>query len=76
MWINVENMLRQAGNAAGDRYGYRFSLGELAKHLKELRDRSLAGDDTAIKEFFGLYIFDDGQDYRERQPTNTGERNG
>ena len=41
-----------------------FLLGEFEKHLKELRDRTEAGDMTALDEFFGLYVFDGCKDYR------------
>ena len=64
MRVDIENMLRQAGRAAGNRYGY--FLGNLAKHLKEVRDRSIAGDAEAVlSEFFKLYVFDDGKDYED-----------
>lgn len=80
MRIDVENMLRQAGRAAGNRYGYEFSLGHLAECLQELRDRTVAGDMAALDEFFKLYVFDDGKDYadlkRVTAPQTEGDHNG
>lgn len=66
MKINLQNMLRQAGNAippASDRGGYKFALNQLADHLVQLRDRTAAGDMAALDEFFRLYVFDDGKEY-------------
>lgn len=39
--------------------GYRFALGELVDNLRQLRDRTKAGDMTVIDEFFEFYVFDD-----------------
>lgn len=39
--------------------GYRFALNELHDNLRELRDRTKAGDMTALDEFFAIYVFDD-----------------
>lgn len=61
MTCNVENMLKQAGRAAGNEYGYEFALNELAKNLKEFRDRWRAGDTTVADEFFTLYTFSDSR---------------
>ena len=59
---NLDGLLGNAGDAAkrGDKmYGrmYAFSLGELAKNLRELRDRTRAGDMAALDEFFSTYVF-------------------
>ena len=59
---NLDGLLRNAGDAAkrGDKmYGgmYAFSLEELAKNLRELRDRTRAGDMAALDEFFSIYVF-------------------
>lgn len=60
--INIENLLRQVGLTVGDRYGYKYVLGELTNNLKELRDRSRAGDgQAALDEFLRLYVFSDDQ---------------
>jgi len=64
MRINVQNMLHQAGNAIparNDRGGYRFGLQQLGEHLRQLRDRTRAGDMKALNVFFALYVFDDDQ---------------
>jgi hypothetical protein len=34
-----------------------FSLRELYRNLRELKERTDAGDMTALKEFFELYVF-------------------
>lgn len=39
--------------------GYRFALSELVDNLRELRDRTKAGDKGALDEFFAIYVFDD-----------------
>lgn len=39
--------------------GYRYALNELNDNLRELRDRSKAGDMTALDEFFAIYVFDE-----------------
>lgn len=36
-----------------------FSLGELQKHLREMRDRWKAGDIGVVDEFFALYVLDE-----------------
>lgn len=62
MRVNVGHLLRQAGHAAGNRYGYKYALEELADNLKELRDRSRRGDgQAALNDFFSVYVFGDGQ---------------
>lgn len=58
MRVNVEHMLRMAGNDAGG--AFRHSLPELADNLRELRDRSRASPSEAVKaceEFFAVYVF-------------------
>lgn len=62
MRVNVENMLRQVAHEVGRRYGYAYSLEALSKNLKNLRDRSLAGEgQAALDEFFSFYVFGDNQ---------------
>jgi hypothetical protein len=64
MRVNIENMLRQIASAVHrSPYGYAFMLGELSKHLRQLRDRTEAGDSTALDGFFRLYVFDDQKEY-------------
>lgn len=53
MKVNLDGLV---GNCRAKK-GYQYSLEELVRNLKELRDRSNAGDETAIKEFFNLYVF-------------------
>lgn len=54
MRINIENCVRHCG-ADGI---YKGSLTELVENLKELHQRTAAGDMTAIDEFFNIYVFD------------------
>jgi len=54
MRINIENCVRNCG-ANGI---YKGSLTELVENLKELRQRTAAGDMTALDEFFRVYVFD------------------
>lgn len=70
MKVNVQHMLRMAGNDAGG--AFRHSLPELASNLKELRDRSFDGPEAALaacQEFFDIYRFGD----ESTHPTVTGE---
>jgi hypothetical protein len=39
--------------------GYQYAIGELIGNLRELRDRTKAGDMAAIEEFFSVYVFGD-----------------
>lgn len=39
--------------------GYKYALSELRENLRELRDRTKAGDMKALDEFFGIYVFED-----------------
>ena len=41
-----------------------YLLGKFEEHLRELRDRTEAGDMTALDEFFWLYVFDDHKEYK------------
>ena len=44
--------------------GHRGMIEEhLLKHLRQLRDRTMAGDYTALDDFFGLYLFEDDITY-------------
>lgn len=71
MRVDIENMLRQIGAQVGNRYAYQHMLGQLAKNLLELRDRTQAGDLTALNAFFAIYVFGDGKTYvRSTQETS------
>lgn len=39
--------------------GHSYALHNLMNNLRELRDRTKAGDMTALDEFFEIYVFDD-----------------
>lgn len=56
MRVNIENCA-----ARGDRRMKAWCLEELVKNLKELRDRTDAGDMKALAEFFDLFRFNDNQ---------------
>lgn len=43
----------------GAKRDYEFPLKQLADHLRELRDRTRAGDMAAVEEFFSIYTFSD-----------------
>jgi len=48
MRCNAINMLRQAAGAIskeGRRYGYDFSLEDLARHMEQLRDGEVSAED-------------------------------
>lgn len=60
MRVNVSHMLHCAAIEAGGHY--RHALPELVANLRELRDRTQAGDLTALDEFFSLYTFGDERD--------------
>jgi hypothetical protein len=55
MKVNIENAAR------GDSRTQKWVLDELVSNLKELRDRTDAGDMAALREFFDLFRFDDSQ---------------
>lgn len=58
MRVNIENACKR-GNAST----HQWVLEELVRNLKELRDRSAAGDsEAALREFFALFVFNDNQD--------------
>lgn len=64
MILSLPGLLKNAGDSAayGDEdhgRGYQFALGELLENLRELRDRTKAGDMGALDEFFAIYVFDD-----------------
>lgn len=45
---------------AGDPRGYAFAMGELHKHLKEVKRRHEEGESAEVlTEFFNLYVFED-----------------
>ena len=56
MKVNIENAAATGGSATKS-----WLLGELVRNLKELRDRTLAGDTSAIDEFFSVFKFNDNQ---------------
>ncbi|MDE2106782.1 MAG: hypothetical protein KGL39_56730 [Patescibacteria group bacterium] len=61
---SLPGLLLNAGRAAekGDRIhgaGYYHSLENLLSNLRQLRERTKAGDMTVIDEFFEYYVFDD-----------------
>lgn len=50
MYCNSANMLRQAANAIDpkkDRFGYAFSLEELARHIDQVRKGAVSLDEFA-----------------------------
>lgn len=60
MFCDVCNMLRLAGECAAngdEEWGgyYEASLQELGRHLKQLKTRWLAGDESVMADFFSLY---------------------
>ena len=55
MRVNIENAAR------GDSRTQKWVLDELVANLKELRDRTDAGDMVALREFFDVFRFDDNQ---------------
>ena len=55
--LRVGEIVAKAAKQNGP--GYRYALGELVDNLRELRDRTRAGDMTALDEFFAIYVFDD-----------------
>lgn len=61
---SLPGLLANAGKASakGDRIhgpGYAHALENLLSNLRQLRDRTKAGDMTVIDEFFEYYVFDD-----------------
>ena len=60
MRVNIENC-----NNTGDPSAKEWVLGELVRNLKELRDRTDAGDMKALDEFFGLFVFNDDRDRKK-----------
>ena len=62
---DLERWPREVLTADGHRYMFEECL---LKHLTQLRDRTMAGDYTALDEFFGLYIFQDDIEYKREEP--------
>lgn len=56
MKVNIENCANR-----GSSRDKAWVLGELVRNLKELRDRTDAGDMAALDEFFDLFVFSDSQ---------------
>lgn len=65
MRVNIENCNNTGGQSAKE-----WVLGELVRNLKELRDRTDAGDIKALDEFFGLFVFNDDH---ERKKVGAGK---
>lgn len=65
MRVNIENCSNN-----GDAGAKEWVLEELVKNLKELRDRTDAGDMKALDEFFGLFVFNDDQSREKVRPEN------
>ncbi len=61
MRVNIENCA-----ASGDDSAKAWLAGELARNLKELRDRTMAGDMESLDEFFALFVFNDGIEYQRK----------
>lgn len=66
---SLPGLLRNAGRAAGKGdcihgAGYRHSLEILLSNLRQLRERTKAGDMTVLDEFFEYYVFDDEREDR------------
>lgn len=57
MRVNIENIAK-----IGSSRDKAWALNELVRNLKELRDRTNAGDMAALDEFFALFVFNDNQD--------------
>lgn len=57
MRVNIENCAR-----VGHRSEKAWCLDELVRNLKELRDRTDAGDMKALDEFFAVFVFNDSND--------------
>jgi len=67
MKVNIENCAVQLGSRDGHDEGREYTIKEMIGNLKELRDRTAAGDLGALDEFFGIYVFigDEGQYQRD-----------
>jgi hypothetical protein len=57
----------------GAKRDYLFPLEELCRNLRELRDRTRAGDMTVLDEFFRLYVFGDAKDDELPRPSRVAE---
>lgn len=57
MRVNIENC-----DNTGSSREKSWLLGELVRNLKEMRDRTEAGDMSAVAEFFEVFRFNDSQD--------------
>ena len=68
MRINIENCAR-----VGNRSEKAWCLDELVRNLKELRDRTDAGDMAALDEFFGVFVFDDDAKRQARIAAKGGD---
>jgi hypothetical protein len=52
MRVNIENAARGSCTTT------RWALEELVRNLKELRERTRAGDMASLDEFFNIFVFD------------------
>ena len=73
MKINIENCANQIGSDDGADDMRMHSVKEMIGNLKELRDRTAAGDMTALDEFFNLYVFNDDESDYERKPSGPAD---
>lgn len=64
MKINIENCARNLGSRDGHDKGRRYLFQQMVVHLRQLRDCTMAGDLEVLDEFFGLYVFSDGVEYK------------
>lgn len=65
MRVNIENGVNQIRRARTKSAinGNIWVVEELVKHLKEVRDRVMNGDNSAVDELFNLYTFSDDVKY-------------
>jgi hypothetical protein len=73
--VNIENCVRHM-RAHDDSFdGRLYMVEQLIGHLKELRDRAMAGDaDAALTELFDCYVFDDGVKFAMPSAEEKGAR--
>ena len=58
MKVNIENAAR-----ANQKNILKWLAETLSGNLKEMRDRLMKGDETAIEDFFAVHTFDDGIEF-------------
>lgn len=64
MKVNIENCVRHSNANLITKH----TLIEMIENLKELRDRTIKNDLSALDEFFALYVFDDKAEYKRDKP--------